>query len=145
MKIVLASDHAGYDMKEKIKKVLSREEHDITDAGTASGAPADYPDYAHPAAEMVAAGHVEYGILFCGSGNGVAMSANRHRKVRAALCWNKETALLARKHNNANVLCIPARFVDIAAATEIVTVFLITGFESGRHAIRVNKIDYPVQ
>ncbi|MBS1764047.1 MAG: ribose 5-phosphate isomerase B [Bacteroidetes bacterium] len=139
-KIVIGSDHAGYEMKEKIKKAFSAR-YEFTDKGTFSADSVDYPDYAHQVALSVESGEFEKGILLCGSGNGVAMAANKHHGIRAALCWTPEIAELARQHNNANILCIPARFVDDKTAFEIVERFFEFVFEGGRHQRRVDKID----
>lgn len=139
-KIVIGSDHAGYEMKEKIKKHYS-DKYDFSDKGTFSSDSVDYPDYAHQVAVAVQAGGYEKGILLCGSGNGVAMSANKHQGIRAALCWNVEIAKLARQHNDANILCIPARFVDEKTIFDMITCFFDTAFEGGRHQRRIDKID----
>lgn len=141
MKLSIGSDHAGFEMKENIKNYLSQKGISLTDRGTHSLESTDYPDYAHLVAADVASGDAELGILLCGSANGVCMTANKHAHVRAALCWNDEVAVLARLHNNANVICIPARFVDDATAFKMVETFLKTEFEGGRHAKRVDKID----
>ncbi|WP_276368132.1 ribose 5-phosphate isomerase B [Chryseolinea sp. H1M3-3] len=139
MKLAIGSDHAGFEYKEKLKKLLGKE-YDIKDFGTYSEASADYPDFAHPVSAAVENKEFELGILVCGSANGVAITANKHQGIRAAICWNEDLALLARKHNDANVLCIPARFIDFALAEKIVEKFIKTEFEGGRHSIRVNKI-----
>ena len=139
--IAIGSDHAGYDYKEEIKKILVKAGWDVEDKGTYSTESTDYPDYAHPVATMVESGKDTAGILICGSGNGVCMTANKHHGIRAALCWNEELARLARLHNNANVLCIPARFVTLDMAKKMTQVFLSTAFEGGRHERRVEKID----
>jgi ribose 5-phosphate isomerase B len=138
--LVIGGDHAVFDYKEIIKKKLEEAGWKIEDKGTYSTDSTDYPDYAHPLATMVENDEAACGILICGSGNGVCMTANKHKGVRAALCWNEELASLARQHNNANVLCIPSRFVSIELAMKMVEVFLSTPFEGGRHANRVNKI-----
>jgi len=141
--IVIGADHAGFDTKEKIKKFLKTAFHGarVTDVGTFSSDSVDYPDFAHQVASNVANGTDEIGILICGSGNGVCITANKHKGVRAALCWTKEIAALSRLHNNANVLCIPARFVSHETVNEMVDVFLKTEFEGGRHAKRADKIE----
>ena len=139
MKLALGSDHAGFEYKEKLKQLLSKQ-HDIKDFGTYTTESADYPDFAHPVSEAVENNAFELGILVCGSANGVAITANKHQGVRAAICWNEELASLARKHNNANILCLPARFIDFGLAEKIVEKFIKTDFEGGRHATRVNKI-----
>ena len=139
MKIAIAADHAGFKFKELIKNYLETK-FEIEDFGTFSEDSVDYPDFAHPVASAVENGEFDFGILFCGSANGVAITANKHQGIRAAICWNQELALLARKHNNANIVCIPARFISGAEAEEIVKTFLSTDFEGGRHDNRVNKI-----
>jgi ribose 5-phosphate isomerase B len=138
--IAIGGDHAGFEYKEIIKEMLAGMGWQVSDKGTYSTDSTDYPDYAHPLANMVASGEASAGILICGSGNGVCMTANKHQDIRAALCWNEELASLARQHNNANVLCIPSRFVSIEVARKMVEVFLSTPFEGGRHENRVNKI-----
>jgi ribose 5-phosphate isomerase B len=140
MKIILGNDHAGYDLKEQLKKTLREEGHEIEDVGTYSNDSVDYPDFAHKVAEKIVATEGEIGILICGSGNGVAMAANKHKGVRAALAWLPEIASLARQHNNANVLCLPARFISESLAKEIVDAYLSAEFEGGRHERRVEKI-----
>jgi ribose 5-phosphate isomerase B len=137
-KIAIGADHAGFEYKELLKSFLNG--HELKDFGTYSADSVDYPDFAHPVAEAVESGEYNFGILVCGSANGVAITANKHQQVRAAICWQKEIAELARQHNNANIICIPARFVSEALAKEMVTVFLNTAFEGGRHATRVNKM-----
>lgn len=137
-KVHIGSDHAGFALKEQIKQFLISA-YDVTDYGPHNTDSVDYPDYAHPLAEAVEReGGV--GILICGSANGVAMAANKHAAIRAAICWLPEIAVLARQHNNANIVCIPARFITETMAEQIVEVFLNTEFEGGRHANRVNKI-----
>jgi len=138
IKIAIGSDHAGFDYKEVLKDFLA--EHEIKDFGTHSLDSVDYPDFAHPVASAVESGDFKYGILLCGSANGVAITANKHQEIRAGLCWENEVASLVRKHNDANILCIPARFVSEELAKEIVTTFLSTEFEGGRHQNRVDKI-----
>lgn len=138
--LVIGGDHAGFDYKEAIKSILAEAGWNVEDKGTYSTDSTDYPDYAHPVAEMVANETAAVGILICGSGNGVCMTANKHQKVRAALCWNEELAALARQHNNANVLCIPSRFISLDVAKQMVDTFLSTAFEGGRHERRVEKI-----
>lgn len=139
MKLAIGSDHAGFEYKEKIKKTLEKK-HEVMDFGTHSAESADYPDFAHPVSLSVESKHHDLGILVCGSANGVAITANKHQDIRAAICWNEELASLARKHNNANVLCIPARFVDFEETEKIIEKFLSTEFEGGRHSTRVDKI-----
>jgi len=138
--IHIASDHAGVSYKAEIKKLLEKSGFSVSDHGTDSEASCDYPDYVHPLAKKVAANSSEVGVLICGSGNGVCMTANKYPQIRAALCWNNELAELARLHNNANVICIPARFVSLDSAKEMVNIFLLTEFEGGRHQKRVDKI-----
>ncbi|MFN5920127.1 MAG: ribose 5-phosphate isomerase B [Bacteroidota bacterium] len=140
MKIVIGGDHAGFVYKGKIKAYLESLGHTVTDVGPYSEDSVDYPDFAHPLAEAVEKGVCDLGILICGSGNGVAITANKHQGVRAALCWNEELGALARQHNDANVLCLPARFISADTAQAIVSVFITTAFEGGRHLNRVNKI-----
>lgn len=138
--LAIGSDHAGYAYKERMKELLTELGWQFEDKGTHSVESTDYPDYAHPVAEMVASGKAAAGILICGSGNGVCMTANKHQGIRAALCWNGELAALARQHNNANVLCMPERFVDYDTAKAMVQTFLSTDFEGGRHERRAEKI-----
>ncbi|MDB5020249.1 MAG: sugar-phosphate isomerase, RpiB/LacA/LacB family [Pedobacter sp.] len=138
IKIALGADHAGYAYKEILKSFLT--EFDVQDFGTYSAASVDYPDFAHPVADCVESGAATFGILVCGSANGVAITANKHQGVRAAICWETEIAELARKHNNANIICIPGRFVSESTAKEMVRTFLETSFEAGRHQDRVEKI-----
>ena len=140
MKISIGGDHAGFEYKEEIKKMLSEQGHEVKDFGPFSEASVDYPDFAHPVATSVESHETDLGILICGSGNGVAITANKHQGIRAALCWTEELGSLARQHNNANVLCLPARFIDLDLAKKITSIFLKTDFEGGRHANRVNKI-----
>lgn len=140
MKIIIGADHAGYELKEYIKSQFS-DGFEWQDAGTFGSESVDYPDYAHPVAEAVSENKAEKGILICGTGNGVAMTANKHRDVRAALCWNEEIAKLARQHNDANILVLPARFISKELAAEIVKCFFTTEFEGGRHARRIGKIN----
>jgi len=138
IKIAIGSDHAGFEYKEVLKDFLS--DYEIEDFGTHSLDSVDYPDFAHPVASGVENGDFNYGILLCGSANGVAITANKHQGIRAGLCWENEVASLVRKHNDANVLCIPARFVSKELAKEIAITFLNTEFEGGRHQNRVDKI-----
>jgi ribose 5-phosphate isomerase B len=140
MKIAIGSDHAGFGYKNEVKGHLANTGHEVVDHGTFTDASCDYPDYAHAVALAVEKGEADFGILICGSANGVCMTANKHAGIRAALCWEKEIAVLARSHNNANVICLPARFVNIEAAIEMADVFIATAFEGGRHQNRVNKI-----
>jgi ribose 5-phosphate isomerase B len=138
--IAMGSDHAGFEYKERLKEHLRAAHYTPDDKGTHSLDSVDYPDFAHPVASMVERGEAQVGILVCGSGNGVCMTANKHAGIRAALCWNVELAQLARQHNNANVLCIPARFVSYEDALAMVEAFLNTPFEGGRHEKRVAKM-----
>lgn len=138
--IAIGADHAGFDYKEAIKNMLEKDGWKVEDKGTYSLDSVDYPDFAHPVATMVENGTAAAGILVCGSGNGVAITANKHEGVRAALCWNEELAALSRQHNNANVLCVPARFVAQDLADKMVNTFIGTAFEGGRHERRVEKI-----
>jgi ribose 5-phosphate isomerase B len=140
MKIAIGSDHAGFGYKSGVKDHLEKAGHEVVDHGTSSEASCDYPDYAHAVASAVEKGEADFGVLICGSANGVCMTANKHAGIRAALCWEKEIAVLARSHNNANVICLPARFVSMDAALEMADVFIATAFEGGRHQNRVNKI-----
>jgi ribose 5-phosphate isomerase B len=141
--IAIGADHAGFETKEKIKKFIKKAfpGTKVTDMGTQSTDSVDYPDFAHRVASEVANEIVEAGILICGSGNGVCITANKHKGVRAALCWTKELAALSRLHNNANVLCIPARFVSHETVNEMVETFMTTEFEGGRHTKRADKIE----
>ena len=138
--LAIGCDHAGYQMKEYLKKVLISDGFKVKDFGTFSEERADYPDFAHPVANAVANGECEKGILICGSGNGVCMTANKHKEIRAALCWCTEISKLSRLHNDANIVCLPSRFIDDKTAYDIVKIFLITEFEGGRHVQRINKI-----
>jgi ribose 5-phosphate isomerase B len=138
--VAIGSDHAGFHYKEKLKTWLTQQGWQVDDKGTHSTDSTDYPDYAHPVAQMVEDGKAAAGILICGSGNGVCMAANKHQGIRAALCWNEELAALARQHNNANVICMPERFVPYETAQRMAELFLTTEFEGGRHERRVEKI-----
>lgn len=140
-KIAIGSDHAGYAYKEHIKTFLNNKGYELTDVGTHSEASVDYPDFAHPLSNLVENKDVTLGILICGSANGVAMSANKHSGIRAAICWTSELAKLARQHNDANVLCLPARFISLEEAENITDAFLHADFEGGRHQNRVNKMN----
>ena len=139
MNISIGNDHAGVDYKNYIIENL-KDKHDIKNHGTDTESSVDYPDFAHPVSSDVDNQISNLGILICGSGNGVAMTANKYKNVRAALCWNEELAVLAKQHNNANIVCIPARFISKEEALQIVKSFIQTGFEGGRHERRVNKI-----
>ncbi len=138
--LAIGCDHAGFEYKEAIKNMLISEGWQVVDKGTYSAESTDYPDYAHPVANMIEAGEATGGILICGSGNGICMTANKHQGIRAALCWLEELASLARQHNNANVLCMPARYVSLELAEKMTHTFLSTAFEGGRHEKRVAKI-----
>lgn len=140
-RIPIASDHAGFEMKEKLADMLRKLGYDVEDLGTHSPASTDYPDYAHPLAEKVENGEVKRGVLLCGTGLGMAYAANRHHGVRAAVAWNPEIAKLAREHNDANVLVLPARFVSEEDGEAILKTWLDTPFEGGRHQRRVDKIE----
>lgn len=139
-KIVIGSDHAGFEYKQEIISYLQEKDISIIDVGTHSDASCDYPDYAHALANKIETGEANFGILLCGSANGVAITANKHQKIRAALCWKNEIASLSRLHNDANVICIPARFVTTDEALEMINTFFTTDFEGGRHQKRVDKI-----
>lgn len=138
--IAIGSDHAGYELKKMLISYLESNKFSVKDFGTYSSASVDYPDFAHPLATAVEKGEHSFGILICGSANGVAITANKHQGIRAAICWTDEIASLARQHNDANVLCIPARFVSEETAIKMVDIFSKTSFEGGRHAARVGKI-----
>lgn len=138
--VAIGSDHAGYELKEVLKNTLEELGFQIKDFGTNSPESTDYPDYAHPVAMDVEQGKADFGVVICGSGNGVAMAANKHRNIRCALCWNEELAALARQHNDANILAIPSRFVSEDLAVKMLKTFAKEEFEGGRHARRVNKI-----
>jgi ribose 5-phosphate isomerase B len=138
--IPIGADHAGFKLKEIIKPYLEEKGYILKDFGCFSEESIDYPDFAHPVAGMVEENEGMLGILICGSGNGINMTANKHKGIRSALCWRKEIAELARLHNNANIITLPARFITEEEAKEMVDVFLTTEFEGGRHQIRVNKI-----
>lgn len=154
MKIAIASDHAGYELKSTIINHLFLNDHEVLDLGTDSIESMDYPDVVHPLASVIESGHFngnssdgleiyDLGILICGSANGVAMTANKHQDIRAAICWEVELAQLARQHNDANVVCLPARFITEEKAIQIVDAFLGSQFEGGRHEKRVCKIAIP--
>ncbi len=141
MKIAIGGDHAGFEYKSELLEYLKSEGHELKDFGPYSSDSVDYPDFAHPLSEAVQNNIFELGILICGSGNGVAMTANKHEGIRAALCWQVELAELARSHNNANIICIPSRFVGLDLAKEMAAAFVKTPFEGGRHDRRVTKIN----
>lgn len=139
-KIGIGGDHAGFEYKQKVVSFLQDQGYEVTDFGPNSLDSVDYPDYIHPMASAIEKGELEAGIAICGSGNGVCMTANKHQNIRAALVWQTDLAALSRQHNNANVVCIPARFVDYSLAQEMISTFLTTDFEGGRHERRVDKI-----
>lgn len=139
-KIAIASDHAGYPMKLSLIEYLKNKGYEITDLGTDSPDDVDYPDFGHPLAEAVESGTFSRGISLCGSGNGINMVTNKHQRIRGALCWNEDISSWARKHNDANICSLPARFLDLEEAKKIVDRFLNTEFEGGRHAKRIAKI-----
>lgn len=141
MKLYIGSDHAGFELKEKLRKYLAEKKFEVVDHGCYSEERADYPDYAHKVAKSVLEDKSSLGILMCGSGNGINITANKHAGIRAALCWSPEIAALARQHNDANILTLPARFIDYNTATQCIDAFLSSSFEGGRHADRVKKID----
>lgn len=139
-RIAIGCDHAGFEYKEALKAFLDKKGFLVEDFGTFSKESVDYPDYVHPVAESIASQKNDFGILICGSANGVAITANKHKHIRAAIAWQDEVAELARKHNDANILCLPARFIKIEQAEQFTLTFLNTSFEGGRHAKRVKKI-----
>ena len=138
--IAIGADHAGFEYKSAIIKWLGEKGYQLNDMGVKENKSVDYPDYAHPVAPAVENDEASFGILLCGSANGVAITANKHQGIRAALCWQKDIAELARQHNNANIVCIPSRFVALEYAKQIIEAFIKTPFEGGRHANRVDKI-----
>ena len=138
--IAIGCDHAGFEYKTALLKWLSGKGYQVKDFGTFSADSVDYPDFAHPVATSIENGESSFGILMCGTANGVAMTANKHPQIRAALCWQNDVALVTRTHNNANIICIPARFVSLVLAQQMIELFMTTPFEGGRHATRVNKI-----
>ena len=140
MKIAIGGDHAGFEYKAELIKYLAGEGFEMKDFGPLSAESCDYPDFAHPLAVDVEKGECRFGILICGSANGVAMTANKHQGIRAAIVWKKELAELARQHNDANVICLPARFISLDEAKKFALTFLKTDFEGGRHQRRVDKI-----
>ncbi len=140
MKIAIGCDHAGPEYKKEISKLIQQKGIEVVNYGTDSFDSVDYPDFIHPTAKAVNENQVDKGIIICGSGNGANMTANKYKNIRSALCWNKEIVFLARSHNDANILSIPARFVCLPQAIEMVVTFLETPFEGGRHSQRINKI-----
>lgn len=139
-RIAIGGDHAGYYHKEKVVKWLQSKGYPYKDFGPFSADSADYPDFVHPVANAIEAGEFDFGVLICGSGQGVCITANKHQKIRAALCWDRDLAAVTRQHNNANVICIAARFTAYELAESIIDTFLNTEFEGGRHQRRVDKI-----
>ena len=139
-KIIIASDHAGFRLKEKLVRWLISSRYDVRDIGCFSEDSVDYPDYAHPLAVAVEKGDYDFGITICGSGNGINMACNKHQKIRSAVCWNEEISRLARSHNDANICALPGRFLSEEEAILIVKTFLTTTFEGGRHKRRIDKI-----
>lgn len=140
MNISIGNDHAGVDLKQSIISYLEQKGHQLHNHGTNTEASVDYADFIHPVAQDVEEQKSDMGIIICGSGNGAAMTANKHQQIRAALCWSAETALLSRQHNDANILSIPARFVNLDQALKMVDLFITTSFEGGRHQKRIEKI-----
>jgi ribose 5-phosphate isomerase B len=141
MKIAIGSDHAGFERKEELRMYLLNKGVEIIDKGSFSEERVDYPDFGHAVASAVESKEVDFGIILCGSGNGINMSANKHAGIRSALCWNEEIAALAKQHNDANILALPARFMDKETAIKCVDAFMTANFEGGRHADRLKKID----
>lgn len=139
-KIAVGGDHAGFHLKEQLVKMLESEGHEVKDFGPFSTDSADYPDFVHPLCEAIEQGAYEFGVLICGSGQGVTITANKHQKVRAALCWDTDLAEVTRQHNNSNVICLAARWTAPALAETMVKTFISTAFEGGRHQRRVDKI-----
>lgn len=139
-KVAVASDHAGYPLKQHIITLITDKGYEVEDFGTYSEESCDYADFAHPAALAVESGKCDFGVAMCGSGNGIQMTLNKHQGIRAALCWTPEIASLAKQHNNANFLVIPARFISVEEADKIVEAYLNAGFEGGRHQKRIDKI-----
>ncbi len=138
--IAIGCDHAGYEIKIQLIAHLSSKGYEVKDFGTDSHDSVDYPDYVHPVANSVEKGDYRFGLLICGSANGVAMTANKHKDIRAAVCWGRELAYLARRHNDANIICLPSRFISLTMGKEMVDTFFNTDFEGGRHEHRVSKI-----
>ena len=141
MNIVIGGDHAGFEYKQHLINILESQGHTVKDFGAFGLDSVDYPDFAHPVAKAVEDEESKFGILICGSANGVAITANKHEGIRAAICWQNELAALARQHNDANIVCIPARFISLEEAERIVQTFLNTAFEGGRHEARISKIN----
>jgi ribose 5-phosphate isomerase B len=143
-RIAIVSDHAGYFLKEKLSSYLIKEKYEVKDFGCSSEEPVDYPDFAHPMANSVSSGEYELGISICGTGNGINMVVNKHPGIRSALCWNEEISRLARAHNDANICCLPGRFISESEAYLIIKTFLNTPFEGGRHKRRIDKISLKI-
>ena len=139
-KVAIGSDHAGFELKKHVIDYLGKSGFEVKDYGTYSEDRADYPDFGHAVAKVIESGEIELGIIICGSANGISMSANKHQGIRSAVCWNKEIATLARLHNDANILALPARFISLEEAIKCVETFFSTDFEGGRHQGRVEKI-----
>lgn len=139
-KVAIGGDHAGFEYKGKLIQKLTLLGYEVKDFGPFSDVSVDYPDYVHPLCSAIESGEFEFGVVICGSGNGVAITANKHQGIRAALCWNEALAALARQHNNANIIALPARFISYEHAERLTEIFLLTEFEGGRHQNRVNKI-----
>lgn len=139
-KVAIGGDHAGFEYKGKLIQKLTSLGYEVKDFGPFSDASVDYPDYVHPLCSAIESGEFEFGVVICGSGNGVAITANKHQGIRAALCWNEDLAALARQHNNANVIALPARFITYELSETLTDIFLKTEFEGGRHQNRVKKI-----
>lgn len=140
IKLGIGADHAGYEYKEAVRNMLKNNGYDIKDYGTYTPESVDYPDYVHPLCRDIENDDIDVGILICGSGQGVCMTANKYPTVKAALCWENDIAVMSRRHNNANVICLPSRFVSVELAKEMTQIFLNTEFEGGRHQRRVEKI-----
>lgn len=138
--IAIGGDHAGFEYKAALQQWLTEKGYQVKDFGTFSTDSVDYPDFAHPTAASVENGESAFGILLCGTANGVAMTANKHPQIRAAICWQNDIAKVAREHNNANIICIPARFVSLVMAQQMIELFMTTPFEAGRHLTRINKM-----
>jgi len=143
MRISIACDHAGFELKEKIVAFLEKKDYQVHDFGTYSSQSVDYPDYVHLLARSVSAQEYDFGILICGTGNGVSITANKYASIRCALCWNEDLSRLARQHNNANIIALPARFISEQEACQAVDIFLHTSFDGGRHQQRIDKIPIP--
>jgi len=141
MKLSIGSDHAGFELKSMLINYLENQNYEVIDVGPSNNNRVDYPDYAHKLVNSILKKETELGVLICGSGNGISMTANKHKNIRAALCWNSEIAALARNHNDANIVSLPARFISFNEAKSIIDSFLSSSFEGGRHLNRVNKIN----